>query len=326
MKEFEVNCLIEGVFKYSGKFESAYDQADFGNLTDCVPKARTNGGRLMEGHYTFYVAAENGKEAIAKAPKVFASIWEGEGINCGDLKNTDLSAYKNFDGSKEEFRISAAFDLDRFIVSDKNNNRFAVYTNGSYDIFYVDEGDDYIKSASLDYISSNYKIAEMSEEVAQKGFEECIFPEFYAPFISTNNLIEYIEERQKTIEMMLCGIDVSEFLDSKEIESRPDLYNSDYYNDEEYSDSLRIIVKGTTNTEKGYMFNKIELEVLDMSFASFNLNDKSQYDVEIPIEKYTGDRDGKLESACHRIIEGAIETCKLTALIPLNDKNKEIER
>ena len=124
MREFEVNCRIQGKGNYND---------DFGDLKNI----ETILGGFISGTYTFYVAAKNNEEALRIAPDVFSSIWE-KGIDVGDMQNSELSRYN--DGDNEEFRISDSSHLEHFSVLDKENNIVLnAYTGGwsDYNSFYI---------------------------------------------------------------------------------------------------------------------------------------------------------------------------------------------
>lgn len=58
----------------------------------------------MTGTYKFAVEAQNEKQALKLAPKVFADIW-AEGIDVGIMQDSEQVRYD--DGKKEMFRINA---------------------------------------------------------------------------------------------------------------------------------------------------------------------------------------------------------------------------
>ena len=120
---------------------------------------------------------------------------------------------------------------------------------------------------------------------------------------------EYISDRKDTIVQLLEVSDVSKVIGIQEYnahKARPDLYN-DYYEDEAYSDGIRCVYAGIVENNGEYMFDCISVEMLDMTVVQFTLNDdKNSYDMNMLIELYTGNRDGKLNEHCRSVIKEAL--------------------
>ena len=106
MRFFYFNARIKGK-KPKGK---SFDRTDCGELCNIDME---NG--WIYGSYPFKVMETTKEDAIKKAPEVFDEIWEENGVNVGDLSDTQLSHYD--DGDKSSFRMNGyskhlAYEID----------------------------------------------------------------------------------------------------------------------------------------------------------------------------------------------------------------------
>ena len=115
-KKYEVNTRIKG-YIYAESEDDAFecDPGDLHNI-DVTPLDEPN-CYTVEGTYTFIVVAKNKADALRHADDVFTDIWEQDGIDCGDIEDTDQTDYT--DGKKETYRIS---DCLGFADEDENED------------------------------------------------------------------------------------------------------------------------------------------------------------------------------------------------------------
>lgn len=207
------------------------------------------------------------------------------------------------------------------ICNKKTMETYTVFPNSDFSSFSIgrkDAADD----ISLDNLLAHCEITEISEDVAEAGFDECIFPEYFAPHVSADTLIDYINDRKDTITNFLFSSNEEELC--RLAEKRPDLYGEDYCG-EMYEDSVRVIERSIIKDSNTYKVASISIEVLDIEIAHLKLA-KAGYEIEITVDKQIdGEKGQVLKKACEKIMTD-IAAKSFEMKMTTNDTKDLVER